>query len=55
MTLTCFASAKGSPGVTLTALGFAAARAAAGTPTLLLEADPSGWSLAIRYQLGRQP
>ena len=55
MTLTCFASAKGAPGVTLTALGFAAARAAAGTPTLLLEADPSGGSLAIRYQLGRQP
>ena len=55
MTLTCFASAKGSPGVTLTALGFAAARAAAGTSTLLLEADPSGGSLAIRYQLGRQP
>ena len=55
MTLTCFASTKGAPGVTLTTLGFAAARAANGAKVFVLEADPSGGSLAVRYQLGRQP
>jgi len=55
MSLICFASGKGAPGVTLTALGFAAARATAGRKVVLLEADRSGGTLAVRYQLPRQP
>ena len=55
MSLICFASGKGAPGVTLTALGFAAARANAGRRVVLLEADRSGGTLAVRYQLPRQP
>ncbi len=55
MSLICFASGKGAPGVTLTALGFAAARASAGRKVVLLEADRSGGTLAVRYQLPRQP
>jgi len=55
MSLICFASGKGAPGVTLTALGFAAARANVGRKVVLLEADPSGGTLAVRYQLARQP
>ncbi len=55
MSLICFASGKGAPGVTLTALGFAAARANAGRRVVLLEADKSGGTLAVRYQLPRQP
>ena len=55
MSLTCFASGKGAPGVTLTALSFAAARASAGRKVALLEADRSGGTLAVRYQLARQP
>lgn len=55
MSLTAFASAKGAPGVTLTALTFAAARAGAGSKVIFLEADRSGGTLAVRYQLPRQP
>lgn len=56
MALICFASQKGSPGVTLTALTVAAAwPSTPGRRKLLLEADADGGSLAIRYQLGRQP
>lgn len=55
MSLICFASGKGAPGVTLTALGFAAARANAGRRVVVLEADRSGGTLAVRYQLPRQP
>jgi len=56
MSLICFASAKGSPGVTLTSLAVAAALAARPErKVVLLEADPSGGSLAMRYQLPRQP
>ncbi len=55
MSLICFASGKGAPGVTLTALGFAAARATMGRRVVLLEADRSGGTLAVRYQLPRQP
>ena len=56
MSLICLASAKGSPGVTTTALALAAAAPTdGGRRKLLLEADPSGGTLAIRYQLGRQP
>lgn len=56
MSLVCVAGAKGAPGVTLTALGVAAA-----WPTtddqrkVLVEADPAGGSLALRHELGRQP
>lgn len=55
MSLICFASGKGAPGVTLTALGFAAARATAGGRVVVLEADRSGGTLAVRYQIPRQP
>lgn len=55
MSLICLASGKGAPGVTLTALGFAAARATAVRKVVLLEADRSGGTLAVRYQLPRQP
>lgn len=56
MALICFASQKGSPGVTLTALTVTAALPLAdGRRKVLLEADADGGSLAARYQLGRQP
>lgn len=56
MALICFASQKGSPGVTLTVLAVAAAwPTSEGRRKLLIEADADGGSLAIRYQLGRQP
>ncbi len=56
MGLICFASQKGSPGVTLTALAVAAALPVAeGRRKVLLEADADGGSVAVRYQLGRQP
>ena len=56
MSLICFASAKGSPGVTLTSLAVAATLAVRpDRKVLLLEADRSGGSLAVRYQLPRQP
>ncbi|MDW3220928.1 MAG: hypothetical protein R8F63_20180 [Acidimicrobiales bacterium] len=56
MSLICLASAKGSPGVTTTALGLAAALPVdAAHRKLLLEADAAGGALAIRYQLGRLP
>lgn len=56
MSLICFASAKGSPGVTLTSLAVAAALdIQPDRRVVLLEADRSGGSLAVRYQLPRQP
>lgn len=56
MTLVCFASQKGSPGTTVTALAVAAAwRPGEGRRKLLLEADCTGGTLAIRYQLPVQP
>ncbi len=56
MALICFASAKGSPGTTLTALSVAAAWPTSGTRRkLLLEADASGGTLALRYGLGLEP
>ena len=55
MSLICFASGKGAPGVSLTALGFAASRASVGRRAVLLETDRSGGTLAVRYQLPRQP
>lgn len=56
MSLICVTSAKGAPGVTLTALGLAAALPCnENRRKVLLEADPSGGSLAIRFGLGRQP
>lgn len=46
-------SQKGAPGVTLTSLLLAAAwPSTPGRRKLLLEADPSGGSLALRYRLG---
>lgn len=56
MSLTCIVSAKGSPGVTLVALGLAAATSTGEHHRkVLLEADPSGGALAIRFGLGRNP
>lgn len=55
MSLICFASQKGSPGTTLTALSVAAFWPADGRRKVLLEADPDGGCLALRYRLGRQP
>lgn len=56
MALICFASAKGSPGSTLTALAVAAAWPTSGIRRkLLLEADASGGTLALRYGLGLEP
>ncbi|MCP3859983.1 MAG: hypothetical protein GY704_10050 [Phycisphaeraceae bacterium] len=55
MTMICFASQKGSPGVTLAALTVAASWPAdESRHKLLLEADPSGGTLALRYGLGLQ-
>lgn len=56
MALVVFGSQKGSPGASLTALAVAAAWPK--DPyrrTLLVEADPDGGVLAVRYQLGREP
>ncbi|MCP3858928.1 MAG: hypothetical protein GY704_04690 [Phycisphaeraceae bacterium] len=56
MALVCFASQKGAPGVTLTALAVAAAWPADGQRRkLFLEADASGGALALRYGLGLEP
>jgi MinD-like ATPase involved in chromosome partitioning or flagellar assembly len=55
MALMCFASQKGAPGVTVTALAVAAAWPTDGRRKVLVEADADGGSLAVRFQLGRQP
>jgi MinD-like ATPase involved in chromosome partitioning or flagellar assembly len=55
VTLVCFASAKGSPGVTTTALAVAASWVRAGRRRLLLEADADGGSVALRYQMPTKP
>lgn len=56
MTLICFASQKGSPGTTLTALSVAASFPIAnGRRKILLEADCTGGTLALRYQLPTEP
>ena len=55
MSLIALVSAKGAPGVSLTALALAAAWPVDARHKVLLEADPSGGSLAVSYQLGRQP
>jgi hypothetical protein len=56
VTLVCFGSVKGSPGVTLTALLTAAAWPARDSrQKVLLEADPDGGSLAARYQMPTRP
>lgn len=56
MTLICFASQKGSPGATATALAVAASlKVADGRRKVLLEADATGGTLAIRYRLPVEP
>ncbi len=56
MTLICFASQKGSPGATATSLAVAASMTVAeGHRKLLLEADVTGGTLAIRYRLPVEP
>ncbi|MEM9565361.1 MAG: hypothetical protein AAGA93_22250 [Actinomycetota bacterium] len=56
MTLISLASQKGSPGTSMAALTLAAAlRPGEGRRKLLLEADPSGGVLAIRYRLSTDP
>ena len=56
MTLVCLASQKGAPGVTLTALALGVSwHGATRRRAVLLEADPAGGVLAIRYRLGLEP
>lgn len=56
MALICFASQKGAPGATMSALAVAAAWPnLSGRRKLLVEADPDGGVLAVRYRLGREP
>ncbi len=56
MTLICVGAAKGAPGATLTAVGLAAAwPVGPHQKKVIIEADPSGGSLAIRYQLPTSP
>lgn len=56
MALICFASQKGAPGVTLTALSAAATWPASDDRRkLFVEADASGGTLALRYGLGLEP
>lgn len=56
MTLVCFGSVKGAPGVTLTALLVAAAwPTEEGRTKAFIEADPAGGSMALRYQLSTRP
>lgn len=52
MTIIGFASVRGAPGVTTTALLVAGALA---KPAALVEADLAGGVLAVRYGLGREP
>jgi MinD-like ATPase involved in chromosome partitioning or flagellar assembly len=53
MSLVCLTSQKGAPGVTLSALVIAAVwPQASGRRKVLLEADPAGGALALRYGLG---
>ncbi|MGI9614598.1 MAG: hypothetical protein ACR2QO_16930 [Acidimicrobiales bacterium] len=56
MSLVCFASFKGSPGTTITALAAAATWPTSGNRRkLLLEADADGGTLALRYRLPTKP
>lgn len=56
MSLICFASQKGSPGATATAVAVAAAlKVANGRRKVLIEADASGGVLAIRYRMPVEP
>jgi MinD-like ATPase involved in chromosome partitioning or flagellar assembly len=56
VSLICFCSFKGSPGATLTALTTAAAwPTGETTDRVLVEADPDGGALAIRYQMPSKP
>lgn len=56
MAMICFASQKGAPGTTLSTLAIAAAwPSSAGRRKLVVEADPSGGLLALRYGLGLEP
>jgi MinD-like ATPase involved in chromosome partitioning or flagellar assembly len=55
VSLLCLVSAKGAPGVTLTSLALTASWPGSDREKVLLEADCSGGTLAIRYRLGRQP
>ncbi|MEM7093713.1 MAG: hypothetical protein AAF567_11980 [Actinomycetota bacterium] len=56
MALICFASQKGSPGTTLTALTVAAAWPGIGDDRrVFVEADRAGGALALRYGLGTDP
>ena len=56
MSLICLASQKGAPGATLTALALAASwPTGGGRRVALVEADPAGGVLAIRYGLGVEP
>lgn len=56
MALICFVSQKGSPGTTLTALAVAASWPGdSNRRRVLVEADPFGGVLALRYQLGHEP
>lgn len=56
MTLICFASQKGSPGATAAALAVTASlKMANGRRKVLLEADTTGGTLAIRYRLPVEP
>ena len=56
MAIVCFASQKGSPGVTTTALAVAAAASPGfGRRKLFVEADPSGGGVASTYGLSWKP
>jgi MinD-like ATPase involved in chromosome partitioning or flagellar assembly len=56
VTLICFASQKGSPGTTATAIAVAAAlKVSNGRRKVLVEADATGGTLAIRYGLAVEP
>ncbi len=55
MTLIAVVAAKGSPGATTTSAALAAAGATRAIPTLLVELDPAGGSLALETQLSLDP
>lgn len=56
MALIVFCSHKGSPGTSLTSLAVAGGwPVREGRTTILVEADPSGGVIALRYGLGREP
>lgn len=55
MTIVALTSSRGSPGVTSLAVGVALSLTRSGARPLLIEADPAGGVLGLRFDLPREP